>query len=144
METINSLNKTQFSIHQNKLLINGKFKDSHSQQTFDSINPATEEAIASVALAEFLGQFGGIEHELRHSNQEKNAKHNDSQTVLKIANLSKQKYAVCFRFTVSSRKRSGTTRTWSDKGRNWVGFAYRYFDNHGSFSSTENILSLWE
>lgn len=52
METINSLNKTQFSIHQNKLLINGKFKDSHSQQTFDSINPATEEVIASVALAD--------------------------------------------------------------------------------------------
>ncbi len=50
--TTNNLNKANFSIHQNQLLINGKFKNSHSQQTFDSINPATEEINASVALAD--------------------------------------------------------------------------------------------
>ena len=35
--------------HQTKMLIDGRWRDSHSGKTFATINPATEEVIAEIA-----------------------------------------------------------------------------------------------
>lgn len=53
MESIikNGTDATLFTAPQNQLLINGVFKSSRSNQTFETLNPATGQIITSVALA---------------------------------------------------------------------------------------------
>ena len=49
MATVTKPRKKASASHQTKMLIDGKFRDSVSGKTFETINPATEEVIAQVA-----------------------------------------------------------------------------------------------
>jgi aldehyde dehydrogenase (NAD+) len=49
MATATKAPKKPKKTHQTKMLIDGRWRDSHSGKTFDTINPATEEVIAEIA-----------------------------------------------------------------------------------------------
>lgn len=51
----------EYVVEDGKLFINGEYVDSHTNKTFDSLNPATNEKLASVAMADEVDTKRAIE-----------------------------------------------------------------------------------
>src|SRR5699024_8157751 len=58
---------TSKTLQNAKLFINGEYVDAHTNETFDSINPATHEKLAAVATADALDTKRAIDRAHRTS-----------------------------------------------------------------------------